>query len=196
MPVMDGYTTTKHIRENPNYDMIPIIALTALTSHAEINAVFDVGMNAYLAKPLKKEKLFSAFAMFIHNKKDERRQSIRYEERVIKLRGLNVGVGINNSSSNDFFYKEILKEFQDTYKDSDKVFTKLVEDFRYEQLRMLCLDIRGLSASIGAEDMSLLASEVLKLLLFKKYDILKDFSPLYAKSLQRLNSSIEEYLCD
>ena len=61
---------------------------------------------------------------------------------------------------------------------------------------MLCLDIRGLSASIGAEDMSLLASEILKLLLFKKYDILKDFSPLYAKSLQRLNSSIEEYLCD
>ncbi|MBC8236671.1 MAG: response regulator [Helicobacteraceae bacterium] len=196
MPIMDGYTATKYIRENPNYNMIPIIALTALTSRTEIDSVFDVGMNAYLAKPLKKEKLFSALSMFIHNKKDERRKSVRYEERVVKLSGLNVGVGISNSSSNDFFYKEILKEFQDAYKDSDQLFSKLVEDFRYEQLRMLCLDIRGLSASIGAEDMSLLAAEVLKLLLFKKYDILRDFAPLYAKSLNRLNSSIEEYLYD
>jgi CheY-like chemotaxis protein len=196
MPVMDGYTATKHIRENPDYDMIPIVALTALTSRAEIDAVFDAGMNAYLAKPLKKEKLFSAFAMFINNQKGERRKSIRYEERVVNLRGLNVGAGINNSSSNDFFYKEILQEFQDAYKDSDQVFTKLVEDFRYEQLRMLCLDMRGLSASIGAEDMNLLTTEILKLLLFKKYDILKDFVPLYTKSLNRLNSSIEEYLHD
>ena len=194
MPVMDGYTATKHIRENPDYDMIPIVALTALTSRAEIDAVFDAGMNAYLAKPLKKEKLFSAFAMFINNQKGERRKSIRYEERVVNLRGLNVGAGINNSSSNDFFYKEILQEFQDAYKDSDQVFTKLVEDFRYEQLRMLCLDMRGLSASIGAEDMNLLTTEILKLLLFKKYDILKDFVPLYTKSLNRRNSSTEEYL--
>ena len=194
MPIMDGYTATKYIRENPNYDMIPIIALTALTSRTEIASVFDVGMNAYLAKPLKKEKLFSALYMFIKNKKYERRKSIRYEERIIKLSGLNVGVGIYNSSSNDFFYKEILQEFQDAYQGSDQVFSKLVEDCRYEQLRMLCLDIRGLSASIGAEDMSLLAAEVLKLLLFKKYDILRDFVPLYTKSLNRLNSSIEEYL--
>ena len=193
MPIMDGYTATKHIREDERYNMLPIVALTALTSKPEIDSMFDTGMNAYLAKPLKKEKLFSVLSLFITDKKDERRKSVRYEERIVKLNGLDIGIGIKNSNSNDFFYKEILSEFQDAYGESDKIFTKLVEDFRYEQLRMLCLDIRGLAASIGAEDMNLLTTEVLKLLLFKKYDILKDFVPLYLKSLHRLNIAINEY---
>ena len=194
MPIMDGYTTTRHIREQEEFNSLPIIALTALTSRLEIESMFESGMNAYLSKPLRKESLFSALSMFITDKKDERRTSIRYEERVVKLNGLNITIGIHNANSNVFFYKEILCEFQDAYGTSDEIFSKLVVDFRYEQLRMLCLDIRGLSASIGTEDMNLLATEVLKLLLFKKYDILKDFVALYTKSLKRLNTSINEYI--
>lgn len=194
MPVMDGYEASKRIRNNTKFDNLPIIALTALTSPQEIESMFDVGMNAYLAKPLKKEKLFSALTMFIQDTKDDRRKSLRYEDRILKLDGLNIEVGIQNSSSNEFFYKEILCEFQDAYKGSDVVFTKLVEDFRYEQLRLLCLDVRGLSASIGAEDMSLLTAEVLKLLVFKKYDILKDFEIHYSKALHKLNTSITKYI--
>lgn len=194
MPVMDGYTATKHIRTNKEHDQLPIIALTALTSKSEIDSMFNSGMNAYLAKPLKKEKLFSALAMFITNKKENRRKTVRYEERTMKLDGLNIELGIQNSNSNDFFYQEILSEFIDAYGDSDKIFMKLVNDYRFEQLRMLCLDVRGLSASIGAEDMNELSTEVLKLLLFKKYDILQDFIPLYTKALNRLSTSIKKYI--
>ncbi|MFT5660850.1 MAG: CheY-like chemotaxis protein/signal transduction histidine kinase [Sulfurimonas sp.] len=194
MPVMDGYTASQHIRNDQKFDTLPIVALTALTSPQEIESMFESGMNAYLAKPLKKEKLFSALSMFILDKKDDRRKDVRYEERVLKLDGLNIKIGIQNSNTNEFFYQEILCEFKDAYGDSDQIFTKLVEDFRYEQLRMLCLDIRGLSASIGAQDLNLLTVEVLKLLVFRKYDILKDFVPRYAKSLNRLNNSIEKYV--
>ena len=194
MPVMDGYTASEHIRNQAMYDYLPIIALTALTSAQEIESMFESGMNAYLAKPLKKEKLYSALNMFILDKKVDRRKDVRYEERVLKLDGLNIKIGIQNSNTNEFFYQEILCEFKDAYGESDKIFTKLVDDFRYEQLRMLCLDLRGLSASIGAQDLNLLTVEVLKLLVFKKYDILKDFVPLFSKSLHRLNTSIEEYI--
>jgi CheY-like chemotaxis protein len=194
MPIMDGYTAAKQIRRNVKYNTLPIIALSALTSKLEVESMFASGMNGFLAKPLKKEKLFSALSMFVSEKKEERRQSIRYEERKIALEGLNTQLGLQNTNSNEFFYREILVEFQDAYGESDTVFSKLVNDFRYEQLRMLALDVRGLAASIGAQDMNLLAAEVLKLLLFKKYEILQDFIPLYTKALQKLNYSIDTYL--
>jgi DNA-binding response OmpR family regulator len=171
-----------------------VVALTALTSNLEIESMFNAGMNGYLSKPLKKEKLYSALSMFISDRKKDRRKSIRYEERKTELEGLDVKVGVQNANGNDFFYREILGEFKDAYGSSDTVFKKLVDDFRYEQLRMLCLDVRGLSASIGAEDMNLLTTEVLKLLLFKKYEILNDFIALYAKSLRKLNNSIDQYV--
>ena len=194
MPVMDGYTASKHIRSNKNYNTLPIVALSALTSKHEIESMFVAGMNGYLAKPLKKEQLFSALSLFITDKKVERRKSSRYEKDDNKLEGLNIKQGILNSNNSDLFYKEILHEFRDAYNESDIVFNNLVNDFRYEQLRLLCLDVRGLAGSIGAEDMNKLTTEVLKLLVFKKYDILKDFVSLYQNSLQKLNKAIDEYL--
>jgi len=191
---MDGYTASKHIRSNKNYSTLPIVALSALTSKHEIESMFEAGMNGYLAKPLKKEQLFSALSLFITDKKVERRKSSRYEKDDNKLEGLNIKQGILNSNNSDLFYKEILHEFRDAYNESDIVFNNLVNDFRYEQLRLLCLDVRGLAGSIGAEDMNKLTTEVLKLLVFKKYDILKDFVSLYQNSLQKLNKAIDEYL--
>jgi CheY-like chemotaxis protein len=57
MPVMDGITTTKHIRSQLRMD-IPIIALTANASSEDEKLYRSIGMNGYLAKPFKKEELF------------------------------------------------------------------------------------------------------------------------------------------
>jgi len=64
MPIMDGLTATKRIREweekNGNTPM-PIIALTASVLPEEIQSCFDVGMDAYLPKPYKSKQLFDIF---------------------------------------------------------------------------------------------------------------------------------------
>jgi CheY-like chemotaxis protein len=58
MPVMDGVSATMHIRNILQMD-IPIIALTANASEKDEALYKSVGMNAYLAKPFKKEVLFN-----------------------------------------------------------------------------------------------------------------------------------------
>lgn len=194
MPIMDGYVATSKIRENEKFKDIPIIALSALTAISDVENMFENGMNGYLAKPLKKEKLFTVFAQFIKERKADRRGKPREEKSIEQLDGLNVKLGITQSSSNEIFYKEVLAEFQDAYGDSAKVFAKLVEDFRYEQLRMLCVDIRGLSGSIGAEDMQALVTEILQRLLFKKYELISTFVERYTYEIERINSSINQYL--
>jgi CheY-like chemotaxis protein/signal transduction histidine kinase len=194
MPIMDGYSATIKIRNDAKYDKLPVVALSALTSIPEIDKMFSCGMNGFLAKPLKKEQLFTVFTLFISKKSKDRRATKRETNNIVSLDGLNVALGIYHSSSNEIFYKEILLEFRDAYGSSDKIFEKLVNDFRYEQLKMLCLDVKGLSGSIGAEDMHHLTIEILQKLIYKKYDIIPSFIDIYSKELSRLNNSIDKYL--
>ncbi len=56
MPVKDGYQTTIYIR-NELKMTIPIIAMTAHSLVGEQQKCFDIGMNAYVAKPFKQADL-------------------------------------------------------------------------------------------------------------------------------------------
>ena len=59
MPVMDGYTATRKIREleRPDAKTVPIIAMTANAFQEDAEKCIAVGMNAHLAKPLDIEKM-------------------------------------------------------------------------------------------------------------------------------------------
>jgi PAS domain S-box-containing protein len=62
MPVMDGLEATRRIRDPSScvrrHD-IPIIALTARALKEDREKCIEAGMNDYISKPLKKEKLFN-----------------------------------------------------------------------------------------------------------------------------------------
>ena len=60
MPVKDGFEATREIREHEdknNLKRIPIIALTASVIDEDIKHCFRVGMNSYIAKPVKRDRL-------------------------------------------------------------------------------------------------------------------------------------------
>ncbi len=64
MPVMDGLTATRNIRNVPRTEAktIPIIAMTANAFEEDAKKCFAAGMNAHLTKPLQIEKLISTIA--------------------------------------------------------------------------------------------------------------------------------------
>ncbi|MGR5142003.1 response regulator [Photobacterium sp. DNB23_23_1] len=60
MPIKDGFEATKEIREfevQRQLTKIPIIALTASVVDDDIQACFDAGMDAYVPKPVRRDKL-------------------------------------------------------------------------------------------------------------------------------------------
>lgn len=56
MPVMDGYEATKVIRSMGT--KIPIIALTASSSYADLEKIILIGMNEYVIKPFNPNELY------------------------------------------------------------------------------------------------------------------------------------------
>ena len=58
MPVMDGLTSTRQIRQLPGArGQVPIVALTADVMHDAADQALAAGMNAFLTKPLQKTQL-------------------------------------------------------------------------------------------------------------------------------------------
>lgn len=57
MPVMDGYETTRQIRQKSEFTELPIIALTANALSDERERCRAAGMDDYLAKPFRKDEL-------------------------------------------------------------------------------------------------------------------------------------------
>ena len=171
-----------------------IISLSALTSVNEVSQMFASGMNGYIAKPLHKEKLFTAFSMFINTELNTVEEEVVEEVKELVYEGLDIHKGIEQADGNSMLYKELLGEFRDAYGQSHQVFKDLVEDHRYEQAKMLCLDLQGLAGSICADDMHKLATEMHKQLIYKKYDLLPKYIKAYTIELKILNNSITEYV--
>jgi PAS domain S-box-containing protein len=71
MPIMDGYTATRQIREWEQIQTqspVPIVALTAFALKEEAQKSLDAGCNAHITKPIKKATLLqtvSEYAQFL-----------------------------------------------------------------------------------------------------------------------------------
>lgn len=202
MPIMDGYTATQMIRLDSKFDSLPIVAFTALVLESEMKKMFNCGINAFLAKPLNIGKLYTALSMYIVDN-----QPVIKEEPVLPVQkvfekpkknvsyaGLDIKKGIRHASNSEALYQEVLKEFTTAYGKSDELFVKLLAEHRFEQIKMLCVDMRGLSGTLGAYDMQNLMVDILQQLLYKKYEFLKNYKEKYIFELNVLNRSISQYI--
>ena len=66
MPIMDGYTASREIRnmDRPDAKEIPIIAMTANAFSDDVQKAKQAGMNAHIAKPLDVDKMFAVIESY------------------------------------------------------------------------------------------------------------------------------------
>ncbi len=65
LPGLDGYATTRHIRQLKEHFATPIIALTANVQHGDRDRCLAAGMNDYLAKPFKRTDLHKILLLWL-----------------------------------------------------------------------------------------------------------------------------------
>jgi PAS domain S-box-containing protein len=111
MPVMDGYQTTVYIRQILKRD-IPIIAMTAHSLVGEQQKCFEIGMNAYVAKPFKQSELLDKIYSIIKkdDKKNDKRK-IGNTKHIKEKRIMDFSYIDELSGGDEDFKKEIIKLF-------------------------------------------------------------------------------------
>jgi CheY-like chemotaxis protein len=52
MPKLDGFGVVAKIRENPEFNDLPVLAVTAYAMRGDKEQVLEAGFNGYLSKPV------------------------------------------------------------------------------------------------------------------------------------------------
>ncbi|MFQ5824893.1 MAG: response regulator [bacterium] len=79
MPLVDGYTATKAIRNLENGVEVPIIAMTAHQGKREVIKCLEVGCTTYLSKPIRKRKLLEFIFQYLENNETSLEVTNRHE---------------------------------------------------------------------------------------------------------------------
>jgi len=197
MPIMDGYEAITKIRNQTKFDNIPIIALTSLALDNDINKIFRVGSNGYLRKPLKIGYLYAIIKEFLLEENRNIAKKIIPKQKVYNgIDGLDTQKGISHSNGSEELYREVLDEFLSAYGDSANSLKVWVQENRYEHIKRLCLDMKGLTGTIGAYKMFELVDTMHKQFLYNNVHLIPKFVESYEEELKKLIITINEYMDD
>ena len=195
MPIMDGYMATKMIREDGQYDHLPVLALSALVLKNEVAKMFKSGVNGYLQKPINIGQLYHALHIFLSKDSDSSssgKTAITYPM-VGDIQGLNIEKGLSNTNENIALYRELLTEFSAAYKDSPSFIENLYEGAYYQGMLAFCIDMKGLSGTIGAHDVSHVIETMHAALLEREYEAVSMLVAEYKKHMKNLIEAINKY---
>jgi len=151
MPRVDGFEATRTIRKNAQYNHIPIVALSGDIAPDDVKKMKNAGMQEHLAKPLKISALYDVF--YAYTQKVSQKNHVPPQE-------LNIKNGLKICGNDEAFYKELLHDFRNMYKDSTHLLGKYLRAGQLKKADALLLDIVGLTANLGADSFHSIAQEI------------------------------------
>jgi CheY-like chemotaxis protein len=70
MPVLDGFTVIRRIRQNPSLATLPVLAVTAYAMRDDRNNVLNAGFDGYLSKPINARELANELERLLRKRED------------------------------------------------------------------------------------------------------------------------------
>jgi hypothetical protein len=77
MPDMDGYAAMKAIRAEPQFQRLPIVALTAKAMKGDREKCLEAGASDYVTKPVDNEQLLSLVRVWLYGTAEKRERELR-----------------------------------------------------------------------------------------------------------------------
>lgn len=157
MPVMDGNTATRKIREKMTPEELPIIALSADVMEQTLIEIKEAGMQGHIAKPIDLEELYSVIIDILDLQVDENesgdesnKESDTEVERISKvLESFNVNDALTRLGGNVQLYHKMARSFEKDFSNFNERLVNQLSDMTQEDVTREFHTIKGLSASLG-----------------------------------------------
>ncbi len=166
MPIMDGRTATKVIRESSEfYAAIPIIAMTAHALSEEREKNIACGMNDHVTKPIDTELLFSALTKWIppkeflgaHESSSRTTEAIELPE---SFEGFSVENGLARVAGNRALLSDLIGSFCTKYHQSGTEIKQFFDEGKTEEARRSAHTLKSVSGNIGMQLISELSARI------------------------------------
>jgi two-component system, sensor histidine kinase and response regulator len=223
MPVMDGYTASREIRNlKSEIRNVPIIAMTAHAMAGDENKSLEAGMNGHVTKPIDPDQLFSTLQKWI--KPSEKRVQVQQPEVPVEypesdkavpaedelpesLPGFDLPAGIERLRGNKRLYRKLLLDFGGSYTGVAGEIHKALDSKDLEQAHSLIHNLKGLAGNLAAIDLQAASVNLEKLVkgagkkippakkLKLKFSELENSLNQALDSVQSLGASAEENVC-
>ncbi|RJP94144.1 MAG: response regulator [Desulfobacteraceae bacterium] len=181
MPNMDGYEATRKIREMPQFQSLPIIAMTASVMMSDERQCIAAGMNGFVPKPIRQEKLFEVLVSHLHPgatapspdpaperfTTDAQHLSLTMppEETIDEeaLPGLRIREAMENLRMDGASYKKILSLFAGNNRHTAEHMRSAAKAGQWENLKALAHSLRGSSGNIGGSEVNEISENIERL---------------------------------
>ena len=165
MPVMDGYTAARKIREQPRFNDLPVIAMTANAMVGDRQRSIDAGMNDHIPKPIDVEHVLSVMANWIvktTSSTESTANSVNSVQSIIPdyIPGINSSIGLNICMGKTDLYLRLLLRFQESAIQFNKKFHSALENNNQELATRLAHSFKSESSSIGAIELQKLLAKL------------------------------------
>ncbi|BBP44450.1 ATP-binding protein [Thiosulfativibrio zosterae] len=164
MPVMDGFVATKHIKGNPTFEQLPVIAMTANTFADRESEFSDAGMIDYVGKPIHPQSLYKTLTKWVKIN-TERQQSAPLQNTSSALEtsiiidlsnfsGINIDEALTFFNGSENLLSRNLKRFSQDYAHALADLTDLMaKDDLAGSIRHAHM-LKGLTATLGMQAIS------------------------------------------
>ena len=173
MPVMDGLTATRKIRDNPKFEELPIIAMTAGVMVHDRQACLEAGMNDFIGKPFQPEQLYSTIQKWVSGMGDsalfDAKTHAQFDGENLRLpydiEGLDIRAGLRRVAGMKGLYIKTLHGFLDNSADVVPRIRQLIADGDLITASRAAHTLKGAAGMIEAREicgMALAIEQVLE----------------------------------
>jgi ABC-type amino acid transport substrate-binding protein/signal transduction histidine kinase/DNA-binding response OmpR family regulator/HPt (histidine-containing phosphotransfer) domain-containing protein len=197
MPEMDGYESTKEIRKNLDFEILPIIAMTANVMAGDREKAMAVGMNDHVAKPIDPNQLFSVIEKWIQPGEREipstfleAQQKSHTETDTLpdRLPGIALSEGLKRMGGNEKSYRKLLYKFRENHKPFIYDIQQAFKQKDFELTERLAHTLKGVSGNIGAQALHEATKELESCILQKSQKTEKQIESVQSHMSEVLNS--------
>nr|WP_145550387.1 response regulator [Variovorax boronicumulans] len=165
MPVMDGVTATRLLREDPRHAAMPVLAMTANAMQADRERCLQAGMQDFIAKPIEPDAMWQALARWLQPRAGLGAQAGPPAPAAVAaaaaappaslplVPGLDTAAGLGRALGKQALYRQLLEKFVAGQAQAPEAIVQALQGDDPVTAERVAHTLKGVAGNIGAYDL-------------------------------------------